>query len=652
LNARSWRAGLAVDEPGHYIFAAAPARQSPRAEEAVTAHAQLHRGGKVRGGEMPGPRIEHKDLRPFVAPVLLDAVGPQRNRALLTRILNQVCQQARRSGIRGRRILQTTAVELDGGTFFQAVIYRETGAPAWLAAEELEDVLHHLIVVAIRGKHAAIAASDGSMRDRIVKKLKAARRMPRDAIAAFVEEEAKAIWLNGLHTPTATKADTKALTGGNLEYALDPIGDQTYYYSAARTLPNVPGLTTADGKRALVGAAPAGGRVWVRRAETWDDFKALLKSVLDHATSGTRPLDPFASLSHAVDDPAGVSDAYGVCVVPQELLSEDDIPAAQREAARRWAFDATYEVDPLANLSIRIRPHIAGKALGAIELAITLEDGMANIKPQWVEEVHGQEELRAECEQYLADAERIKIYYNSGHTIAQGRCYVGGYSDQPFEWTFRPFAGYDITKEKPSVPHGSTLAAQIAIAGDDSLFAYVVKEMFQGDNGEPKGWLASDDGSMELADFIHIDPLKKEISLVHIKASSNAEANRIASPPDYEVVVSQAVKNLRHLDRRNLVDELIKGKAKKIGAAVWHDGVKQPNREGFIAAAKKLPQSATRRLVVLQPRVTRRERDRCWADGAPPSHAIRIRQIDTLMLAGRASSIACGASFEGIGDAG
>ncbi|MER9565800.1 hypothetical protein [Mesorhizobium sp. M0571] len=142
---------------------------------------------------------------------------------------------------------------------------------------------------------------------------------------------------------------------------------------------------------------------------------------------------------------------------------------------------------------------------------------------------------------------------------------------------------------------------------------------------------------MELADFIHIDPEAKVISLVHIKGSGSKAANREAAPADYEIVVSQAVKNIRHLDRRLLLHELTRGKAKKIGAAVWHDGVKQPNREGFLKAVEKLPASASKVLIVLQPRLTKSEIARCRAAAATPTRSMRIKQIDTLMLAARAS---------------
>ena len=602
---------------------------------------------------MPAQAIELGDLRPFIAPVLLEAVADLRDAALLRRSINEVSDQVRGSGAtRRRRIHLTSAIDADEGLFVQAIIYRESGPPAWLAANKLEDELHHLVVVAVRGSVLTICASDGAMRDRIVKKLRCVRRMPRDAIAAFVGPEAKAIWLNGIHTPTASKADTKAMTGVGLEYALDPIGDQTYYYSAARTMPDVAGLRGPANKPVMVGAAPAGARVWIRRSESWQEFKRVLGVVIDHATHGVRPSDPFASLARAVDSAAGVADAYGLSVIPEELLSEDEIPAADREAARRWAFDATFDVAPLAGLSLRVEPHLDGVALGTIDLAVALDDGVTKITTAWVDQAAGMVNECAECARFLGDVDCVKIYYESGHSIAQGRCYAGGYSDQPFGWRFESFAGYAIDREKPVVPRRSTLAAEIAANGDTSLFAYVVEKLFADDAGNPKGWLASDDGSMELADFIHLDPDARTITLVHVKASSKVAPSRLAAPGDYEIVVSQAVKNLRHLDRRNLLHELTRGKGRKIGAAVWHDGVKQPDRDGFLAAAGRLPRATAKILVVLQPRVTRAEMTHCLADGAAPNDAMRMKQINTMMLAARASALACGASFEGIADLG
>ena len=45
---------------------------------------------------------------------------------------------------------------------------------------------HQLFVVAVRDNMLALCASDGAMRDRVVKALTVARKLPRAAIPAFV----------------------------------------------------------------------------------------------------------------------------------------------------------------------------------------------------------------------------------------------------------------------------------------------------------------------------------------------------------------------------------------------------------------------------------------------------------------------------------
>jgi hypothetical protein len=355
-------------------------------------------------------------------------------------------------------------------------------------------------------------------------------------------------------------------------------------------------------------------------------------------------------LAKPIDDPKGVNQAFAIALVPPELLSEEDLPAAAQEAARMWAYDADFSVTTAAGLSLFVKPTLQGNALGTVQLDVTLVDGDVSITPKWTNEPSGFHAERVECARLLSDPARVKIFFESGHTIAQGRCYEGSYTDQPFPWSYHNFAGYNVCQEKPVVPKGSTLAKHIGVAGDTSLFAFVVEKMFLGDDGKPKGWLASDDGSMELADFIHIDPDKKSITLVHVKASGSKDPKRVAAPAEYEVVVGQAVKNLRHLDRRNLVDELTKGKAKKIGAAVWHDGDREADRTGFLKAAKRLGASAVKTLVVLQPRVTQTEVTSCDAPRIPGGRLLRLRQVNTLMLAARSSALNCGATFIGMAD--
>ena len=139
-----------------------------------------------------------------------------------------------------------------------------------------------------------------------------------------------------------------------------------------------------------------------------------------------------------------------------------------------------------------------------------------------------------------------------------------------------------------------------------------------------------------------------QITLIHVKGASSSNPSRKVSVSDYELVVSQGVKNIRHLDRDKLADVMERGSSKDISRAVWHDGVRQPNRNGMIDALRKLPRSATRKLLILQPRLTRKEYDICIGKGAAKSRVQRFRQLNALMLAARISVLGVGAEFEAV----
>ncbi|CAN5235201.1 hypothetical protein BH10PSE4_BH10PSE4_34190 [soil metagenome] len=353
----------------------------------------------------------------------------------------------------------------------------------------------------------------------------------------------------------------------------------------------------------------------------------------------------FSALAQAVATLAGVSDAYALTLIPPELLSDDDITPQEREAANTWAYEARFDVRAGAGASLEATVHLAGADLGDVALNVAMVDGRIQLTPVWIRDPGGVDGPREQCVAYLADTDWTKIYYETGHAISQGRCYQSAYRDQPFDWKFEPFANYDVTAEKPTPQLNQSLADAIGTPKasglrDDSLFAYVLDQL------GPQGWLASDDGSMEFADFVHIAD-DDVVTLIHAKAAKSANANRQVSVSSYEVVVGQAVKNLRHLERATLAAELEKGKDKLISKAVWRDGVRQADRSGIIARADALPASYKRRVIVLQPQLTRREHDQCLAAGAARGRSIRMKQLNTLMLAARLSAAAVGADFIG-----
>jgi hypothetical protein len=94
--------------------------------------------------------------------------------------------------------------------------------------------------------------------------------------------------------------------------------------------------------------------------------------VLDHALSPKAGADLYGFLAKPITDHKAVKNAYAVAVVPPELLSEEMISEAEREMARRWAYDASFVIPGSATPALEIEPFIDGNALGRIELALNV----------------------------------------------------------------------------------------------------------------------------------------------------------------------------------------------------------------------------------------------------------------------------------------
>ena len=176
------------------------------------------------------------------------------------------------------------------------------------------------------------------------------------------------------------------------------------------------------------------------------------------------------------------------------------------------------------------------------------------------------------------------------------------------------------------------------------------------DGGAAAGWLICDDGSMELADFIHFNDQmpRPRLSLIHVKGSGSAAAHRGISVSDYEIVVGQAVRILRYLDRTNIADKLASENDKLISTAVWRDGVRQKNRKDVITALRQAGSNIDKAVYVFQPRVQKSTQEkivaRVQAGRLDNSDVRRLQQLDTLLLAARAECFGLGAEFRVIGE--
>lgn len=161
------------------------------------------------------------------------------------------------------------------------------------------------------------------------------------------------------------------------------------------------------------------------------------------------------------------------------------------------------------------------------------------------------------------------------------------------------------------------------------------------------GWLACDDGAGEKADFIHFDEHSRTLSLIHIKASDSESAQRSVAVARYEVVVSQAIKNLRFLDRDNLRAGLLARANGNTLSMSWCSGNPCATAD-FIAALERIDARCERRVVILQPHLRSEVFHRATAN--PDSQdGRRLRQLNTLLVGAESSCRALGAKLTVIG---
>ena len=192
------------------------------------------------------------------------------------------------------------------GTAFACVHYAEKRQPSWFIGEGLSDTLNQLVIVAKRGGLYAFAFTDNGLRTAVARKFgsttggalsEVERFSPTQINKAFVQTQVRTLWLSGTHRRTVIKADSKVLAGLELETSLDPLGDQSYYFSSIRsTVPLAEG-----GKPLVIGASPAGGRLWIGPTKSWDEFARLVDAIfaraMKHMDDKQKPDSPLPILA-------------------------------------------------------------------------------------------------------------------------------------------------------------------------------------------------------------------------------------------------------------------------------------------------------------------------------------------------------------------
>jgi len=552
--------------------------------------------------------------------------------------------------------------------------YAETKRPAWFLGAGIRDKLNQIVVISAIDKLIAITFSDAAARNSVVREIKQSSKgafsklkilSNSDAQKALVENEVRTLWLKGTHRQSVIKPDSKQLSGLELEYAMDPLDDQSYYFSSVRsTLDNT--SLAIEGKNAVVGTSPGHSRFWVSPTRDWDEFSDRMKSILIHIAeklSGDKAVQkPLDMLAQPINSLAGVQAPYGVSlIVPDAQVAEDNNDGDERwfqQFADAVTFNlTTKDAAPSFEADVFWGDEKLGRLSYEFEEKNGIDIGLKIQSIEWSKESERDIALRKLCMQ----SSNTKVYFDTGHTFSSGHIYETKFRDPKFDrwsWVKMAIDETDFGKEKPNKDDSKAFdAAKIGNDDDKSLFGLVARNWPNlKDRGSATGWLICDDGAMESADFIHIDDEANppKISLIHVKGSGNKKENRKISVSDYEVVIGQAVKNVRYLDQGNLHDKLKSNTDRRLSNAVWHKGKRQQDRTGILNVLDNIGSNHTKEIVVLQPRVRKsvwkNTLDQIKNGKVNSPDVLRLKQLDALLQGAAADCFAVNAQFTVIAD--
>jgi hypothetical protein len=406
-----------------------------------------------------------------------------------------------------------------------------------------EDLENHLIVVIALSSLLSVVASDKSLGNRLAQSSSSKEWSKLKRLAsvqlekALVSGKTRTLWLSGIHRSVAIKPDSKVLIGRDIEASLDALGDQTYQYTSTRC----EGPTTLPAS--FVGVTPRMAKVWLGPSADWEVFLANSRELLRLIeTPGKKKEQPYPILARAGGSLTDVKEAFDVSFAAPEYLHEVDI---QLEAELEdFIQNATWSVEGENGPNCVLKVNLpAGSYELKIELKIVNGKVQHSVKPVDADPTEEVKKIAEWCER----PDVLKIFYDSVHTYSDGQIFEVKTRPIPFELRGEDFSGFDISLEKPR-PAGASQGVDLSRIGEPnepSLFTWVWRRW-------KKGWLWCDDGSGEIADFIHLDSTRSVLSLIHVKAANSDSPQRGISVSAYEVVCSQALKNLRYTERREL----------------------------------------------------------------------------------------------------
>lgn len=546
-------------------------------------------------------KLDEIDLRPYQSHFLFQSDTTVTSKTLNSLLdeLKSIVDDSRSEDDEPCEIIEQSAARRIDEELIGWLHYSRKVAVRWATGPGApKDLENHLVVIVSRSTLLTVVASDKSLGNRLgrassTKEWSKLKRLGfRQLERALVLGKTRTLWLSGIHRSVAVKPDSKVLIGRDIEASLDSLGDQTYQYTSTRC----EGPTQLPAS--FVGVTPRMAKVWLGPSADWEVFIANSQELLRLIESpGKKKEQPYPILARSNGSLKDVEDAFDVSFAAPEYLHEED-PQLE-EQLEQFMQTATWTVKGEKGPSCVLKLKLPD---GAHDLRIELKVSNGEIQHLTTAvEANPPEDVKKIVE-WCNRPDLLKIFYDSVHTYSDGQIFAVKTRPLPFELTDEDFSGFDVSLEKPR-PAGAdegTDLSRIGEADDQSLFTWVWKHL-------KKGWLWCDDGSGEIADFIHLDPGKSVLSLIHVKAANSDSPQRGISVSAYEVVCSQALKNLRYTERSEL-ERPLKEKLMRIESKIqrgWLNGKPLPLKSTKLwSAIRGIRYSELRhRIIVIQPHV-------------------------------------------------
>ncbi|MFS9730117.1 hypothetical protein [Enterobacter hormaechei] len=548
-----------------------------------------------------------------------------------------------------KKYLTTTEIIKESTVFISP--YSINKVPSWTKKNDIHDIENHVALTFTRGNYVAFYFSEKGMKDSIREYFKSTILPNLHPVEIshlnhlFIDEDnIKMLWLLGIHGKNTFKADSKVLGGNSVAESLDPLEDQSYMMSAVRT--------EIGNNNKTIGLNPFKSSIWKGPCKDWVTFENNVIEILDMLNSNNQNnLSPIGILASPINDLKNVIDAYDFSIIDPDFIYYE-LPLKKLDLLRDIRNKYRIEISLTLNASFTLKVFYENSYCGDIQVALKIKDYITSFEIISQQHAPQKKDLLNKYAKVFKHSDLIKCWYESGHAVVNSWTFKTDYKDVTYNgFIWADFEKYDICKEKPLNSEKLDLKQ---IGKQDSLFCWVKNrwnsrwDTFDKFNTteKPNGWLYCDDGAGEKADFIHIDDHNDQtiISLIHIKAANSNSSSRRVSVGAHDIVLSQAVKNLRYANRKNLIQDLTERTTSSHNKMCWFEN-KLIQSSDFLTKLSSLNSNPTKiktRVIVIQPHTTKSYYTKTQNNNIK-------RQLDVLLVSSDNAIKSSGADFHIIG---